>query len=158
MKRETTLILGQALRKLSELPASVKVHYAAKKNLKLIAAEEELIRECVKPEEAFLEYERARLDFCRQYAERHDDGKPVIVDGNFQIRPDMRDEFNVVLEDLALTHADAIEHRQEQIEDARALLSEDCSMEFATIPYRLIPDSLVLSAAEADALDTVLED
>ena len=81
--RDCCLVLSQIANK--RLP--VKLAYAVGRNLTKLS-----------PEYETAETQRTKL--CEEYAERGDDGKPVMVSGNYQIAADRAEEFQAQINDL----------------------------------------------------------
>lgn len=70
-----------------------KFQYAILKNLNSIKAETKLIEDMVKPSARLEEYENKRIGFCRTHADKDENGRPIVVDNQFQFNDEGRKLF-----------------------------------------------------------------
>lgn len=66
----------------------VKISYAIMRNIEAL-------------EKEFSAFEKQRIELCKTYANKDEDGNPVIKDGSYDIPSDVREDFNNELKELS---------------------------------------------------------
>lgn len=125
-----------------------KFGYAVAKNLRIVGAVCDDLRAAVKPSEAFMQYERARAELCKEHAEKDERGRPQRDDNEYVIADWAA--FEKALEPLKAEHAEAIAAQDARGKDFETLLEEAAEVTLYTIPYALVPEDI--SAAQFDGI------
>lgn len=71
----------------------VRVSYAIAKNLKVLLKEHE-------------DFEYSRIEICKDYAEKDEDGNSLVQDGSYVIPDEKKQEFNEEIDTLAKIEAE----------------------------------------------------
>ncbi|MFW6272824.1 MAG: hypothetical protein ACOC2U_03490, partial [bacterium] len=83
MKRSEVIGLLNTIDNVLPLSKKVKFNYALLKNKKILEAEQEIIKEVLKPSDAFMEFDQKRIDVCKKHADKDENGEVIINDDVF---------------------------------------------------------------------------
>ena len=125
-----------------------KLGYAVARTKAKLKVEVEAIEEALKPDATFTEYEKKRLELCRQFAMKDERGEPLVQGNQFVFQD--RTEFEAQLVPVNEQYADAIKARTEQLEGYTASLREPITVEVHQIGPEDVPDDV--SVAQMDVL------
>lgn len=148
MKKKELFKAVESLNSVSELKG-VKFAYTTLKNKKKIEEEIKFLEEVVKPSDKFLEYEQERIQLCNQFADKNEDGSPVIENNQFKIQ-DM-DTFNKKLENLKKSYDGVLEEREKQIFEYNSMIDEEVGIEFTKLNLNDLPTDI--SAEQLEKID-----
>lgn len=102
--------------------------------------------------ESIRDYEEARRKLCEEYAEKDENGKPVIVEdeeGNKQFFiTENREEFDNVLEALGIEFHEAIEEGKRLGYEFEELLSSEEEVDIRTIKLSDVPKDITVGAMQ----------
>jgi len=117
-----------------------KFNYAIRKNEKAIQLEVDDFYDMEKPEEAFINYDKARIEICKKYAEKDEKDQPVIENGNYKIldQENFKEEINKLQEE----NKEVIENRRKQVDDLNAFLAEESDIKICKVKLSDIPADL----------------
>lgn len=102
----------------------------------------------------FIEYDKARVDLAKKFADKDPKtGKPVVDGNNFVIK-DMA-AFDKELNALQEKHREVIDARQKQLDEYKALQDEEVEIEVITISQALLPADI--STKELTAIFAIVE-
>lgn len=124
-----------------QIKYTVKVSYFMAKNRKRIQPEIEALEEAIEPTEAFKQYDKARSNLAKFYADKDTNDRPIIQNSNYVIKAQLN-EFNTELEVLKTTHKDTITKRKQQIEDYNKLLDEEVEFDGYSINLEELPKEI----------------
>ena len=127
---------------------------AVTKNLQKIRCELEALQEAVKPGETFIEFDKKRVDLCREHAEKDDKGNPVIINSEFLIKD--KQTFDTNLENLRNEYYDVCNIREKQIKEYEQLLEESCELSFYKIIKEDLPENI--TAEQMIGIIEIVED
>jgi hypothetical protein len=115
------------------------VVYALMKDLQTLKLEHEAIVGAVTPADAFMAYERERMQLCSDHAV-HEDGQPKLTpQGRFVIDPARRADFEKAIAALQAEHKDAIDAERHRAQGQAAFLHEHSSVDLFCFPRVLMP-------------------
>ena len=133
-----------------------RFNYALAKTRRLIADEVEAIQEAIAPLPAFVEYERARVALCEQYAEKDHVGRPATDTRSgqtvFRMAPETKDEFDRAIEDLRAQHQEAIAAEEERV---RTLVADKFMQEQIAVPIHRVTDPSCVPALPPAIYDAI---
>jgi len=132
---------------------NTKLAYAVKKNLRLLRAELKDANEVLQqvPED-LQEYDKARLELCKEHCDHDEKGEPVTDDRGFVFTDPAA--FAEIMKPLQEQYADALQAREDEIE---ALLDTEVQIEFHKIKVDDLPDNLNENDIES-LMDILWED
>jgi hypothetical protein len=159
VSRIKVVTLFNVLTGLTDVPASLKFHYARAKNLAKLSDEVEIIKNLAKPFENYVEYESKRVALCRELCEYvGNPPEPSIVNGNYQFS----DENKVIVEDkikeLQKEFSEVIAEDQQRQSELKEFLAQEVNIDFHKVKMDLIPDQVVLNGEGSDALALIIEE
>jgi hypothetical protein len=134
-KREL-LELWNALPTLADLKG-FNLGYAVARTKVKLRPEIEALDESLKPDDAFQEYTKRRLELCNYYAQKDERG-PIIL-GNKFVFGDNQKAFDEAMIPLNVEFAQATKYREQQSLDYNNALSEPITVEIHQITKSDIP-------------------
>lgn len=152
MKRKDLVTLYTVLNKLSDIQHT-KFAYFVMKNIKIIKPEIEFIQDLNKVPSEFIEYDKKRIEMCKKYAVKDDEGQPIIEDGNYKIKNQKL--FDKKLNELKKEYYDTIEEKNKKDLGMTKFLMEDADVDFYKIKMEDLPE---LSAKVLMVLDELIRD
>ncbi|KKN98405.1 hypothetical protein LCGC14_0144970 [marine sediment metagenome] len=135
MKNRDVLRIAAGLSAVANIKG-VKWNYAVARNLRTLEMIVQSLQDASKPPEAFMAYQKERIDLCIKHAVKDDDGKPQV--SNFEYIIQDRVSFDVELKALQDQHADMISAREQQIEEYNELLEDSVDINL----FLLSPDNI----------------
>jgi hypothetical protein len=154
VSRGKLVSLWQILSLVGNTPGSVKFHYSVNKNKKLLEPEVKSLEEAKKPTERFLEWEKKRLEICKELAEKDEAGQPVLVPVNgttvFKFSDENRSLFEQKISAVRDEYEDAIKDFQDKERQFDELLREEVEIELHLIPLSAVPDTLSLTGPQTE--------
>lgn len=155
MKNGEIFKLSQGIANVGKLKG-IKFAYGIAKNKKIIDSEVESMQASVTATEAFLAFEKLRLELCKEYAEKDEKGKFKEIKGEYVIPADKREEFEIRLNAYREQHKEAIDEREKQITDFREFEKAESTVEFYKIKLSDVPEDI--SAEELVGIDELIEE
>ena len=141
MKRKELFQLKQALESVSTLKG-VKFAYSIAKNLQEVNKEIEAVNKAIAPSDEFMQYEKERIKLNEEYAEKTEDGKPMVENNNYVISPRNRGSYEKRMEELKKKHKKVLSERDEQIKEYQALLEENVDITLHKIQEGNLPSDI----------------
>ena len=132
-----------------------KLAYAVARNKAALTAESKLLEDARKPSEAFILYNKERIELCKELAEKEENGKPKIVHGAYvgvEDHPDWDERFGA-LEDK---HREAVDAHDKMIVDYNEALETEIDFEMYMIGVDQIPEDITV--AQMDAIMLMIRD
>lgn len=105
-----------------------KFNYAVIKNLKLIEEQIKVVDSTIKPTPEFIEFERTRIPLCEEYAKKDENGKPVLVNDDYQFEDEAK--FLEAVKPIQEKYQSALDFRQTQIDNYNKMLDEDVTIDY----------------------------
>lgn len=131
-----------------------KASWAIMKNKKTVSSEVEDIKEHysgIKKPEKFLEFDSKRIDILENYCMRSSDGKPVIVNQEYQFPTE---EDNLLskkeITKIKKEYEDGIKEMDEINKDFNASLEDEIEIDLHSVSVDLLPD---MSPGEMEIID-----
>lgn len=144
MTNEDLYILKDKLLEVKDMPG-VRFALMVAKNLRILEAEIAMLNKAQEPTEAFVEYEQKRLELAKRCADRDAAGEPVIEQGQFGPTyklSERLEEFQAAWKLLGDEYREAIQAREKQFSEFRAVLAEESTVVLVKIPEDDLPESL----------------
>ncbi len=123
MKNKDIVQLYNNLKELGNLEG-VKFAYFVVKNMKILQSEIAVFEDIIKPSEKYVEYEQKRLDICKKYAEKDENGNCKIENDKF-VGCENNEEFNKEIQQLNNEYAEVILKRNQQLKEIEQILEEE---------------------------------
>jgi hypothetical protein len=143
MIRQELYTLRAALMQMSRMPG-VKVAYMVAKNRRKIDAEIKAMESglIVGEGDPIAKYDDARLQLCKEYAEKDPAGEPVIIkegkeQGNFKIPDEKRAEFEQGVTQLKTIYKDALDARDALVKSYEKMCKEELPSKFVEGLHRI---------------------
>lgn len=137
------------LEEFAKYAKSVKLSYTIAKNISLLKGEIELIKKADSPSQDFMEYENKRVEVCKIYAVKNENGEPLVENDKFVIENQNALESEVSV--LRTQYSSAISGRERQAMEVQQLLLDDVDVEF----YQVKPDVFLADGAISGTTDLV---
>lgn len=153
MKRRDLFPLEQMLSQLAE-SAKTKFSFAIHKNMKLIKAETDSVREINKPVDGMRNFDIDRLALCEEMADKMEDGKAKI-ENNAYVIADMA-AFEAKLLIVKEKHAEAIKQQQAKEAALQVILDEEVEINLHKILVDDLPDNLTV--AQINVLESIIRE
>ena len=131
--------LLRGLRAVAELRGG-KFAYAVAKNTDIVGREVRALEAANQPPPAFIAYDQARIDLCKEHAEKGEDGEPVVDGSEFVIAD--HPTFDAAFAELRGEHAVALDERTKQLAEYRALLAERSDVELHLLDEEHVPTDI----------------
>lgn len=151
IQREKLVAMFGLINRLLNQKTSVRFHYLLLKNKKLLQPEIEAIQEAqqIDPPAGHNEFNDKRIELCKEYCVKDENGEAVIKQGNYAIIPERKEEFEGKMADLKEEYKGLIEELDKRQEDFVNLLKEHVEVNLTTIPLSVMPEELVGNEVEA---------
>ncbi len=132
--------LFNSLQSMEHEKMNFKLSYTIAKTMRAIRPEIEDIQKAVEPDKAFLDYEKVRIELCKEHAKKDGTGKPVIV-GNSYIFDDQK-AFDLAVGKLRENHLRAITDHEAKIKDYQSRLSDQIEINLHRIDVKDLPGEM----------------
>jgi len=126
---------------LAQVKGSCKFAYGLAKNKKVLDDEVSSMREGLKPDKDFMDFENKRVALCAKYAEKGEDGQPKIVN-NAYVGVLGNKEFEKEVEALNKESKAILDDRQKQLDSFNDMIKEEVELELWAIKLDEIPDDV----------------
>ena len=108
----------------SNRPQPIKFSYFVAKNKMIIKDEVQILQQLVTPSQSFIEYDTKRVELAEKYADRDEDGKPI-VENNTYIITEKKEVFDKELAELKEEYKEAIQEFEKQLDEYAELIVSD---------------------------------
>ena len=119
--------LGGALQALmaTDIKGSVRFNYAATRTKKVVQPEIDSMKENAQPSEPFREYDKLRVDLCKEFCSKDQAGNPVQKEGgDFVFEDAGREKFEAAMVVLKEEHKEALKGEMVHREELNRVFSE----------------------------------
>jgi predicted transcriptional regulator len=157
--REKIAEIYGILNLISDKKTTAKGAYAISKNKRLIEVEVKSIQDAYTNRsipEGVQEFEKERIETCKAFADKDEQGEAVVVNSKFAIHPDKMEEFNKAIAELAEKHSEALKEKERLEQELVDLLQEEVDLPLHKIKFTDLPDDI--SASQIDSLGELIED
>ena len=146
---------------------NAKFFYALKRNMDLIKDEVTKIRlelmnsyQTQRNDEKDSEYEKKRIELCKNHAKKDENGGPIITErGHFDIAPENMETFQKEYAELNEEYKEVMEKRKNDAEAINKMLSEPIDIKLYKIKIDMLPNNEeVLTPEDIDYLMPIIED
>ena len=141
--REKLVGMWGLINRIAMEKTSVKFHYILAKNKRLIKPEIESLQEAQQPPEDYMKYDKIRQDLCKVMAEKDDQGNPKVVNNEYVMIEETKEEFDKKIEELKIEHKETIDKMDEQKAQFEILIKEDIDIDLVHIPFSVLPESII---------------
>lgn len=132
----------------------VKFAYTIARNINSLKPIVESIDKSLAIPKEFAEYDKARLELAKKYADKDEAGKPLVKENQFIITDKVA--FEAEIDALQEKHKEVIEARAKQLDEYKVLQDEELEVEVFTIPHVLLPNDI--STKELTAIFSIIEE
>lgn len=140
MKKSDLFPLFHALTAVSTYPGA-KFGYAVAKNLAKVKEECIIIEKLQEPSEEFKAYDNARIELCKEHANKDEAGEPILKGNEYDLKNKMI-PFLATLQVLNKTHKEALDAREKQMTDVQILLEEESDIMLCKIKEDNFPEAI----------------
>lgn len=128
--------------------SGIKFAYMMMKNIEIIDKEVKFVSELTEIKPDYIEYDKERVELCKKFATKDENGEPIILTNNNGSQSyDIDEESNewiISYEGLNHKHRSAIENRDKQKEEYNNFLNEESTIEFYKIEESELPIEITL--------------
>ena len=153
--REYFLTLNQKLSYLGALKGS-KFSFTISKNKEVIKPIIDKLNKLIKQSDKFKEFDKKRVDINKKYAKLDEKGNPELLNEQYQILDDKKEDFNKEIDALKEEYKDTVKEREDQKKELEVFLKEEITLDFKTIPLSIIPEDI--NVDEMDILTPLVEE
>jgi hypothetical protein len=168
LTRENVLPLWTLSKFLKETKQRIALGAASNigKNFRVLSAEIENIKEVEKKKiESFppeiKEYDEKRIELCKQFADKDENGEPILIDRGSQGKEfkltEKRSEFDVALKEIQITYASSLEKQEELNKEFNDFLASEIELELMKIKS-IDLKNVDFTVDEAEILEPILTD
>jgi len=149
---------SSALEELSKKPLPPKAAYKVAKLRRAVKLETESLEEARKQMMSHIEeFETKRLQMLFEYADKNEDGSPVVSGSQFVISdPEKLEEFNKKFEELREEYKEEIEAFEEAQKEFEALAKERQSFDLPVISIDDLPDNIEITPETLERLGDLI--
>ena len=140
MKNRELFNLYQGLKSVGNL-TGVTFGYAVNKNLRIVGAELEILKESNKPSEKFAEFLRKQEDIVRKYAKKGEDGNFIITNGSYDIKGSEK-EVTEEVAPLREEYKETLEARETQEKSYQELLEKESDVKLYMVKKEDLPKDI----------------
>ena len=116
----------------------VRFNYSLKRNKDILKRELKIIEESFSPDPDFEKLEEERITLLAKFVERDDKGNPIIVDGDYKVLENNKEEFNKLFEPIKDKYYAASEGQKKRVQEYSSMI-ETADISF-DLHYFKIPD------------------
>lgn len=141
MKRSELYGLHQNLSEASKTAKGIKLSYAIVKSIRHVENEIKDLEELRKPGEAFQEFERIRIELCKEHSNKEANGQPKIItlpNGAREYDIIDRPSFEKAIEELKAAHKPAIAEQDQKLKDFQKFIDEDVEPRLHKIKFSVV--------------------
>lgn len=150
ISREKIFALNALFSKLSQQKTNVMFQYTIAKNKRLLVPEIESVREAQEdptPNERLSEYQEKRINLCKVYCNKDENGEPIILDigkptSRFDFNPEEKEKLNAEMEPINEEYKDAIEEQEKKEKDFYELTQEEVDIPFNLFKLKDMPKEI----------------
>lgn len=128
-----------------------KLGYAVARTKNYLRPEIEALESALRPDPKYQEFDQKRLQICKKYAKTTPDGK-LISEGGQYVFGENQGAFDLELAPLKKEYRDALETRDQQIEDYNRELKNDITVNIHYITEEDIPKNPEPTVAQMEVL------
>ena len=145
------------IRKYEEQPLlPKKFAWALLRNKKKLLPVVEALEELRKAPSVIAEFEEARINLCKEYAEKDENGEPKTKDSSFVIPPESLETLQSKIGELREQHKDAIEAQRLQFKEIEEVLATPANADLYKVPLSYLPEQI--SPVELEIFAFIIED
>ena len=126
----------------------VKFNYALLKNKKKIQEELETLKTVIKPDKKVEEFEKARIELCKEYCENDKNGKEIIKQGKF-VGLENNKAFTIAIDKLKETYKETLDKKDAQVKEYYKLLEEEVEIEMHQVALNEVPKEITTKQLES---------
>jgi hypothetical protein len=154
MKKAELFPLFHALNAVASYPGA-KFGYAVAKNLAKVKEECVIIEKLQEPSEEFKAYDAKRIELCKKWAKKDEDGEPVIIGNEYDLKENM-EKFKPESAALAEEYKETLDARRKVMEDVNTLLQEESDIVLHKIKEENLPE--VITGEQVMGIMAMIED
>lgn len=147
VKKSELIVIWNVLNSLNGKEYSKIFSYGIIRNKKLIKDEVESLEEAKTPSQEYLDYDRKRMLLCEKFADKNDNGHPIITKGQYVITEkleEMKKEMKVLVEENKQILDDFEKKSQEFVK----ILEEEVEIDFYKMDFDVFPETIDPSLLE----------
>lgn len=148
ISREKLFGLNVLFNRLSGQKTNVQFHYTVAKNKRLLVPELECLQEARVPSEEFTSYQKERIDLCKEYCKKDEDGTPIVLDpdtptSRFDFEEDQKEILDNAMKPIAEKYKNVIEEQDKKEKDFFDLLKEEVDIPFNLFKLKYMPEEII---------------
>jgi len=146
--RNELAALSGALRAVGNLTGKIKFSYALAKNSEKIDSELKLMDATIKPTEKYKEYDKERVELCKEHAAKDDNGMPKMTHSPSNPRVEVfvglenNPKFDKAAGVLKAKYKGAVETRETTLEKYGEVMDEEIKFELHMIQFEDVPENI----------------
>ena len=143
MFKKDLLLLWNTLNKLKydeNQKQYIKFKYMVARNKLKLKPEIEIIQELVKLSPEFTEFNEKRVEICKEFSRKDENGEAILINNNYDIVD--RKRFNETIETLKDKYKTIIQKEEEQSIEIESMLDENIDIEISKVIIEEVPGDL----------------
>ena len=130
-----------------------KFVYAIAKNIAKIDVELKFLEKAIKPSDAFLKYEKERIQLCEDNCVKDPSGKPIMENREYAFPGNI--DKDKLFDDLMATHKEALDERQKQIDEFNKLMDSEVEIDLHMLKPEALPENITV--LQLKGIDFIVE-
>lgn len=161
IKNSELELLASTLMRFGQEKVHRKLAYGIVRNKKLLETCIEALGAARELPETYKKFDEARLEMCRTYSEKEENGEPKTKfdprQGNiFDIPEETKEEFETKMNELKEEYKEAHEEKEKHEEELKELLEEEVEFDFYLIDIDFFPEEM--SPADMEVLMPLIKE
>jgi len=156
LTRENSIQMWAVLNSLADVKTSAKGAYGIAKNKRILETEKEAIQKAQQAEmnesvpQELQDFELARVELCKEYADKDEDDNPILSNNNFKI-VERNAEFLKALNELRAEpkNAEALKARQDKEDKFQNFMKESIEVDLHLMKVDDLPNDITAQQVEA---------
>jgi len=105
--------------------------------------------EAMQPSDDYSEYENARNEIIKKYADKDSDGKIITKDGAIRLSDGLVDHCKKAIIEIEDKYKEVLDKRDKDYENFEKILDETIAVEVETVEWEFVPDTIEQSLMDA---------
>ena len=161
ISREKLFALDVLFNRLGNEKTNVKFHYTLAKNKRLLVPEIEALKESRTTSDEYNKFQEERIELCKEYCKKDDNGNPVILDPNtpqsrYDFEDDQKELLDKEIKPLTEKYKEAIDEQDKKEKEFFELLEEEVEIPFYQFNLKYMPESVL--GADVELLFDLIEE
>ena len=135
-----------------------KFRYACARNGRRLRSIKKDLEAAIEPSDEYRKYDADRMELAQNLSLRKPDKTPTIMNGQYVIDPDKKEEFDKGIKDLKKKHKKAVDEYEQQQKGYKEILNEDIEVDLHFVNMEFVPQTVGIRQMEGISMFLKEED